>query len=365
MIGIILLTSFVAATDVIYLVSSQSKVNPIFTDALDDLGLSYEVSLSGEANTTDFSLYDMILLNNEYFSNSEDIPVNDYPALMVNGKNLEEWGWVTYISKSKQNSPFSATIIEENHTITNGFSGDVPVYNDKDANLYSLDNYYIFDGIQILVSMVQDQRDAVIGIAEAGTTLTKAGEPDTIINGNSVFFGIAETQYWTNETEQLFKNSILWLLERNTYNVTLDSGINLISSPLVGSNSVAELMLDNPQIISIKEYNGSDIVDATTIVNGKGYFIESSSGFTLVLEGEDPTTESITLNDGMNLVGVTSFSNINFSTLPIEVIEVSKKVNGNYETATRYSGGWYNEFELEPEKGYWFKLDGGAVWSYP
>ena len=67
----------------------------------------------------------------------------------------------------------------------------------------------------------------------------------------------------------------------------------------------------------------------------------------------------------MNLVGISSTKNILLSSLPSQVIEVSKRnSDGSYQVATKYFGTWFNTFELEPGKGYWFKLNSDASWSY-
>ena len=67
----------------------------------------------------------------------------------------------------------------------------------------------------------------------------------------------------------------------------------------------------------------------------------------------------------MNLVGITSSSDLDFSSLPSQVIEVAKRnTDGSYDIAVRYLFGWNNDFNLEPGEGYWFKTTGGATWTY-
>jgi hypothetical protein len=365
--ALLFLISFVSATDVAYVVINPFSVNSDFTSVIDELELTYDVILSSNAATTDFSNYNMILLNNQDFLNSEEIPINEFPALMVNGKNMEDWGWVDPISKVKQSVPLHSTIVDSSHPITEGVSGnDIQIYTSSSPDLFYLGENHIFDGLQVIVSKIDNPNDAVIAIAEAGTTLTKLGNDPTQVNANSVFFGIHESDYWTDDARQLFKNSILWLMSSETsssFDISLNQGQNLVSFPIdLTDNSVVNLISANPQINSIKKYNGGALVNALAISPYKGYFIDTSSPFTLSVDGLALTgPQDVDLDSGMNLVGTSYFTASDLDNLPANVIEVAKRTtSGKYNIATRYNGEWYNEFALETGNGYWFKLNSGG-----
>ncbi|MBS3071201.1 hypothetical protein J4407_02800 [Candidatus Pacearchaeota archaeon] len=367
----ILLISFVAAKDVAYIVNTVFTENEDFTDALNELNLTYDVILSSAVPSTDFSNYQIILLNNEDFSNPDAIPINNKPALLVNGKNMEDWGWVAPISKVKQTTPLRGTVMDSNHPITQGVPINFTVYTSANPDMYYLGQENIFTGVQLIVGRGQGPQDAILAVVDAGTTLTKPGDPDTQVNANSVFFGMHKSQYWTPETETLFKNSLMWLYETSfvppeTFEIQLSEGQNLVSIPLIlDSDDVNDILASNPEVTYVSEYNGN-FVTATSMVNNKGYFLNSTSNSVLTLTGQLATEQqSVQLNSGMNLVGITTTSNIALSSLPSQVIEVSKRnPDGTYTIATKYVGVWFNSFDLEPGKGYWFKLNNGVTWNY-
>lgn len=364
-IGLVILANLASAADVAYVVPSKFAVNNEFIKVLDELQLTRDIILSSNVSNVDFSKYRFILIDDEYFSNAAQIPVNQYPALLVNGRNMAEWGWASAVSKSKSNSPFHINITNTEHDVAGNMKGDIKVYTSKTPILYSLNKYNRYNGIETIASTLYNSEDVVVGIVKAGTTLTKQGNKPTYVNANSVFFGIPETSYWTPETKQLFKNSISWLLNGETYfNIELKEGDNLISLPLIlGNGNTAEIF---PATASVKKYESGKIISTTSVANNQGYFVKSLNKNTLRIDGKKITgIQNIRLSKGMNLVGVNSLSNINFRTLPTSVSEVSRrKPDGSYEIATRYGNLWQNEFELEPGKGYWIKSEQEAIWSY-
>jgi predicted TIM-barrel fold metal-dependent hydrolase len=103
--SILMMSGLVVAVDVAYVVNSVST-NSDFTDTMDELDLTYDIIFSSDVPNTNFDDYGMILLNNQDFPNPEEIPINEFPALMINGRNMEDWGWVDPISKVKQSILF-------------------------------------------------------------------------------------------------------------------------------------------------------------------------------------------------------------------------------------------------------------------
>ncbi|MEA3329746.1 MAG: hypothetical protein U9Q06_03300 [Nanoarchaeota archaeon] len=371
-LGILLFVNLVAATDVAYIVLQGHEIKQEFLDSISNVGLNHTVIYSNNL-PSDFSEYKLILLNDESFTNWNEIPVNDVPALIVNGRTIKEWGWTKRVTKASSSNPIKVNVSEQCiHEICGEISGIFAVYDDSDPDIYYLDENDIYENLEIIASTTNDVGDGVIAVANAGTILTKPGKPDTVINANGVFFGIYQPEYWTDETRTLFENSLLWLAGDSPYQpgefeFDIKEGYNLISFPLIlDDNSVANLKNENPEIVSIKEYVSGSIVDAVILENNKGYFLESTTDSTLVIEGEEPEgIQSVSLADGINLVGITSLSDINLDSLPGEVMEVAKRnSDGSYTIATKYSSVWFNEFALIPGKGYWFKLNEEVMWNY-
>jgi len=370
MLAVILSISMVTAVDVAYIISSEPDQE--FVDAMDDLGLSYEIIFHSDIDHSyDFSGFKILLMGDDYFVNWDRIPVNDMPSLVAGSSNIEDWGWATRItSSSKINGVYAD--IDTSHEIATGLPSNFKIYTTNPPDTYFLDKMDIFQGFEIIASNPSDNQDAIVSLARGGTTLTHSGYPDTEINANSIFFGMYETEYWGEDTEQLFKNCLSWMYEELTLverYVDINEGENLISIPLIlTSNDVDYILSRNPEIISIKEYDTSseEIVVSTDVYNNKGYFLKATIGFTLTIKGEVAIEQqTVPLVGGMNLVGLTSSANMNLDDLPEEVIEVARRdIDGSYDIATRYPAGWENEFQIEPKKGYWFKVNSPVDWIY-
>jgi len=364
-IGILLL-NFASATDIAYIVTNANQANSKFISVLDELDLSYSLILSSNAKNTNFSEYKMILLNNENFPNPQEIPINKYPAMIVNGGHLKTWGWAKLPSTAGSSNPFFINIKNKNYNITDNLPDNFQAYNSYKPTLDYIQEKYLYDGIQTIASVDSLPANTVIGLIEGGTTLTSKGVSKTKVNANSIFFGIYDTKYWTNATKQLFMNSLLWVAGENSFDMEIKQGQNLVSFPLIINFNLSKILSENPEIISIKEYNNG-FVEVTQVANSKGYFIDASSNFTLTITGAEPKqAQSVLLNQGMNLIGINSLSNMSLSALPGEIIEVAKRdVVGNYDVSTKYNNSWFNSFKLEPGKGYWFKTEIGEVtWDY-
>jgi hypothetical protein len=365
LIASVLLIGLVSATDVIYIVTNPTE--DAFTNALDDLGLSYDVVNQQDLYGINFDDYGMILINNDYFVNKHLIPINDKPAMVASSFHIDYWGWGVRTSLISSNEPLHVGI-DDTHEIAGDLPDDIQVYSIAKPDYYYLDKRDIYDGFVPIAYSTVDNEDIAVGVIEEGTVLTKTGYSDTYVNANSVYFGMTDTVYWTEDTTQLFKNSLMWLmnLEEIDFDLNLQEGRNLVSFPLsLSSNDVSEIFAGYP-IVSVKEFNGTEIVETDTVENHKGYFVETSASTTVSLRGfefrDDPEVE---LEEGMAMVGMVDLDGMDLDDLPNKIIEVAKRNNdGSYVIATKYADVWFNGFELIAGKGYWFKLNDDVTWSY-
>jgi hypothetical protein len=363
------LINFIAATDVAYVVNQPWGAKPSIIENIEEGGLTYKLILSKDIRDTDFSEYGLILINDEYFVDWAEIPVNEHPSLIINTWHISQWGWTKSVTSASQNTPMKVNI-DCSHALCQGFSGLVSIYTQTSPNIYYLDKNDIYDGLTIVASTIYAPEDAVIAIAEPGMTLTKSGEESTEINAKTVFFGIYDSQYWTEDTTQIFQNSLIWLLDGQSsiirrFQFSLKQGQNLVSFPLTLDSAEIDKILSNSRIESIKTYSNGNFITPTQIQNNKAYFINAKEDFTLSIRGTSSETNTVILAEGMNFVGVSSAENILLSSLPVEVIEVSlRNQDGTYNITTRYGTSWYNAFDLEPGKGYWFKTNKEVTWNY-
>jgi hypothetical protein len=362
--------NFVFAEDVAYIVSNPS--NAVFTDILKDMNLSYVVIRNSEITPGyNFSGFKMLLINDNYLSNWARIPVNNMPAVVVNSYHVANWGWAVKTSLASRTDGVYVDI-NISSELAEGLPANFKVYSLNPPDMYVLDKMDAYSGIENTAVNSFDNKDIAVGLIRAGTTLTKEGYPSTIVNANSVFFGLYDVEYWTNDTKKLFENVVLWIIEKESetsFELNLEEGINLVSLPIViASNNIADIFDGYPEIISVKEYQNSSIVETSDMYNHRGYFVTSTSNVGVNLSGTRFSgTQTISLNQGMNLVGINSLNNISLSSLPNGIKEVSRRnSDGSYSIATKYILGWHNpdNIILEPGKGYWVKANSQINWSY-
>lgn len=245
---IILLCFFSAsvyAEDIAYIVKDTSRLNHDFLNAVNDLGLTVRVIDDDNINSFNLSSFKMLLVGNDRFSNPSSIPVNDYPTLMSNQYYVSDWYWASDISSVSSSQPLQARNVYQNQ-ITKGLQGVIQVYDDCCYNGVSVPMYYLAKekrplNLRSVTSTMSDSNDAVVSTSTKGTVL-RSGR---VSNAKGVFFGIMESTKWTQETETLFKNSVLWLInEPPKLNTTIPDKSLDEDSSLVGAYDLSTYFSD-------------------------------------------------------------------------------------------------------------------------
>jgi len=206
-VGLFVLVGGVFAYDIGYVVDGSA--DGVIIDLVEELGYTYEVIDGDDVSGVDFSNYGMILIGDGRFLDYEDIPVGDVKSLIVNGKSsyLDEWGIADYANSPDSNEYEYGNILS--HEITEGMSGSIKLYDDKDADVYVLPDRSSERAPDLEKVVIRNTGgDTTIGVLEEGGELYGGDITDEKI----VFFGITESDYWTNETKDLFTNSIEWLI---------------------------------------------------------------------------------------------------------------------------------------------------------
>jgi len=208
---VVALAASVYAEDIVYVVKDTSRLNNDFLSAISDLGLTVRIVDDNNIKLLNLSSYKMMLIGNDRFSFPQDIPVNNFPSLIVNEYHMEDWYWSSGISFTSSSQPLDARNVY-NNTITKNLPDVVQVYDSCCYNSISIPLYYLPKEkrsvkIRPITSTMSDILNTVVATASKGTLL-KSGY---ISNAKGVFFGITESYMWTQDAESLFKNSILWL----------------------------------------------------------------------------------------------------------------------------------------------------------
>jgi len=204
-------------TDVAYVVKTNS--NSFLTSELNALGLTYDVITEENVLSTDFSQYKMILVGNDKFDNPNDIPVSKYKSLIINSYHYykkgilfidPQFGWSS--KKGTQSSPSSIKINDFNISITSNLPEIFKGYTISDPNVQT---DYLRErkatGIRLIAQLSGSSHtieDSVIAVVYPGAKFLNGN----IAQKRSLFFGITKSEFWTQESKQLFRNSIMWVV---------------------------------------------------------------------------------------------------------------------------------------------------------
>lgn len=189
----ILLTSFVLAADVAYIVEDYNKVEWVHLIALDSLGLETDIITDDMIRSTDFNNYHMIFLGRGNLMNAKYIP--DMPMVLANSKYAKHFG---FLNNGRTKS------LGANANLMVDVSGDIiEVYNSPSVKI----------GGPALTYDYLPQKFMSSGLVNyASTVSSEKNKMGSVIafneNKNSCFFGISETKFWNFESWDLFENCI-------------------------------------------------------------------------------------------------------------------------------------------------------------
>lgn len=186
-LSMLFVSSIVLGADIAYITKDPTVTQQNPLSALDELGLTYDLIDDSQISATNFSMYEMIILEDGAIHNA---PVQSYPSLIMNPSYYDSWS-------GSIGSSTSGTAFNLNHRITN----DLPAYF----------NAYTQNAIQIYYLTQKKYSQAV---TVKGDSQTDRGRYVIAMKNNprQVFFGITQTAYWSVTSKELFKQSVEWVL---------------------------------------------------------------------------------------------------------------------------------------------------------
>ena len=211
LILLITLATFAYADSVAYIVSNPSLYDTNIKGALEDFGFAVDIVDNDDVGTLNWSSYTLMLVSDDFFNNPNDIPVNDFPAVVLNAWYVDDWHWAGFTGLISSNQPLQVKVIDTSHYITRNLPGFIQVYTSGGSfsmnYLSRLTRSYNINAVTSLTGGGVYDDDVTIGTVEPGTMLLDGA----ISNVRTCWYGIDSTNYWTNDAETLFKNCADWV----------------------------------------------------------------------------------------------------------------------------------------------------------
>ena len=186
-------------------------------DILNDLG--HNVTLVDKNVNVDYFDYDLIVIaGRPYGSSSEgldsfvsDIPVNEIPTIGIDYLFLDDWGWVQGNGRSSYGtSQILRMYIKTAHPLTQGFAVDQIVDARTVKGYKAVDMVKSGTNFKFVASLDSSGNLGIVAYAGPNTLLSN-GERISPTSA-AVFIGVNYPTYWSQATEQIFENSVSWLL---------------------------------------------------------------------------------------------------------------------------------------------------------
>ncbi|MEM5828965.1 MAG: hypothetical protein QW480_01865 [Candidatus Aenigmatarchaeota archaeon] len=205
--------------------------------------LGYHITLVD--SLIDFSNFDaIVILARECLSNDNlgafaaNIPVNNYPTLVVGCGYLYDWGWVSSggIGKVASSGIHSITITNFSHPITQGYNGTISVHFSSGYPITFIDRYKT--NLKSLATYSTSSSTIIIAYAEANTTLSNGNKNKERI----VFFGVNYPLYWTDAAKEMFIRALEWVIDdsdRDGVKDRMDNCLNTTLGEVVDSQGCA------------------------------------------------------------------------------------------------------------------------------
>lgn len=205
----------ISAKDIAYLVRDNNQ-EPAVTNAITELGYSYDVIQDVQIPSTNLANYKVIIVGEGNFRTwLSSIPVNNKTSLLMNTYHMDDWHWtIDGVASIGSSQPLRANVVNNKSAITQGVPANFQVYTQASANGNSIPLSYLSKSrksinLNNIVAPESDDLDSVVSTSAKGMSL-KGGY---ISNARGVFFGAMETDYWTPNSKTLFKNTLRWLVE--------------------------------------------------------------------------------------------------------------------------------------------------------
>jgi hypothetical protein len=205
-IGLFLVLPLASAVDIGYIVRDVNHVDNSLVSAINET-YSYNIIYEKDIKNSNLSEYKMILIGDGLFSNASAIPVNNYNSLILNSLYYSQWGWSSSVGQTTA-SFLQLRNNKINVSVTENLKDTFFVYNSR-----AISAYYLNGKRPVLTKISYgeniDPTNVYVAYVDKGTKMLNGNTT----NGRSLFFGLTNTDSWTEDTKQLFMNSLNWTMK--------------------------------------------------------------------------------------------------------------------------------------------------------
>ncbi len=195
-----------AVADVGYIYRKSFNVDQNIINALEEMGLTVEL-VSESTLPKDLSKYKFIFVGDENFRKESSIPVNDVPTVLVNYYEGAKWGLTDNegVSKLAMRTPLK---VKKNGQEIQVYTLAIPAAGKPAIAYYYLDKENIASGLETVAETQETASDShfgdVIAYASPGVQMANG----KMQNSKLCFFGIVESDFWTTQAKNLFKDCV-------------------------------------------------------------------------------------------------------------------------------------------------------------
>ncbi|VVB78231.1 Uncharacterised protein [uncultured archaeon] len=221
---------FVYASDIAYIYKNKARIDKNLVNLLSssDLHVDY---ISEDSISKNLSSYKIIFIGDEYFS--QPIPVKNYNAIIMNHYFGNKFGITNTNGVSKLSLTIPMQVDFEGKNLT--------VYNSVKDNYTDYLFYYYLGKSSKAPSTLSYAKTYNTGSGDLGDVISFIGKGSTlstgdISSGNICFFGITQTNYWTQDAKDLFKDCADYAKLGITSNENTSSNSTNSTSPTNSTN---------------------------------------------------------------------------------------------------------------------------------
>lgn len=199
---LILSLTIVSASDVAFIVKNSNRVEQGFLDALENMNLEVDVVEDRQIPQTDFSDYSLIFLSQNRLRNLDDLPLNEKNIVTINPYSVKELGFMTRnrVSRLTSNSFLRVKTSEGIKQVSEN-----PIF----IRRFGFSYYYLNDRYKTEQTQTVAKTDG--GRDSLGDVISYIQDSQT--GTNKCFFGIIESEYWTQHSKDLFENCVEFALQ--------------------------------------------------------------------------------------------------------------------------------------------------------